>query len=206
MPRVLTAAEMKAAEAAAVERGTSYLQLMENAGAGAARLMVELAEERQMPHSALFICGRGNNAGDAFVAARLLAERGWKTELLLLYQQGFSALAAQNLACMPDTVRRTSSVEDAGFDAAFIVDGVYGTGFHGELPPAVRDALEKANTAPGLRLALDVPSGLDCDTGHPAAGAFRAGVTVTFGAHKPALVMRHTFPHTGEVRCVDIGL
>ena len=91
--RILTAAQMKAAEDAAVAGGSSYAALMENAGRAATETLQTLADERGLPHSALLLCGKGNNAGDAFVMARRLARAGWQVQLVRLLDGKLSPLA-----------------------------------------------------------------------------------------------------------------
>lgn len=200
--RVLTRAQMRAAEDAAVQAGTSYEQLMENAGMAAAR---EIAERMPTPAGALLLCGRGNNAGDAFVLGRLLAAQGWQVEWLPLCGEDFSPLAAKNLARLPGGARRVDEAE-ADYGAALVVDAVFGIGFRGELPGNVRAVFTKANAAPGLRVALDLPSGLDCDTGEASPDSFRAGLTLTFGAAKPGMLTAGGRALCGETLILDIGL
>ncbi len=201
--RVLTSSAMKAAEAAAVAAGGSYEALMESAGRESALAIEALAAEGGLAHSALMLCGKGNNAGDAFVAARLLLEKGWRVRLVCLMGEAFSPLAALNRARLPAGL--AAAPQDIE-EAAVLVDGVFGTGFHGALPEAARLAFARANAALGLRVALDVPSGLDCDSGGVSPGAFRARHTLTFGAYKPGLLMAQARPYVGELRCLDIGL
>lgn len=208
--RTLTRAEMRAAEEAAVAGGTSYEQLMENAGRAAAAEMMARMENQSGPRTALLLCGKGNNAGDAFVAGRLLAENGWQVAWLPLCGEDFSPLAAKNLARLPATVRRVS--EDgadfaaADFGASLLVDAVFGIGFRGDLPANVREAFRRANAAPGCRVALDLPSGLDCDSGEAAPDSFKAHVTLTFGAAKPGMLAPGGRALCGEMRVQDIGL
>lgn len=203
--RVLTALEMHEAEDAAAQAGHSYEALMENAGKAAAQEIVALPGLPKLGRSALLLCGHGNNAGDAFVVGRLLAAKGWAVEYLLLAGEAFSPLAELNLARMPAKIKRVLP-ETANFSATVLVDGVFGTGFHGELPQNIAAVFDKANTAAGIRVALDVPSGLNCDTGEAAKNTFRAALTLTFGAYKPGLLASDASPYYGEVRCLDIGL
>lgn len=203
--RILTCAQTKKAEAAAVLAGTSYLQLMENAGVAAANEISAIARAKNLPHSILLFCGKGNNAGDAFVVARLLAQKNWQVQVLPLCGDAYSLLAQQNKLALPGTVQSVAP-ENANFTAAFLVDGVFGTGFKGPLPLQVQTVFATANAAAGQRVALDIPSGLECDSGHVQPGCFRADYTLTFGAYKPALVLPETQGYTGQVRCLDIGL
>lgn len=200
--RVLARAEMRAAEDAAVQAGTSYEQLMENAGEAAAR---EIIKRMPTPTKTLLLCGKGNNAGDAFVVGRLLAQAGWQVEWLPLCGEDYSPLAAKNLARLPDSVHRVDEAA-ANYGAALVVDAVFGIGFRGALPGNVAEAFEKANVAEGLRVALDLPSGLDCDTGEASPGTFTAGLTLTFGAAKPGMLAGEGKALCGETVVLDIGL
>lgn len=201
--RILSCAQMKAAEAAAVQAGTSYEQLMENAGRGATDVLLNAAGTA--PSSVLLLCGRGNNAGDAFVVARLLAAQNWQVEVLPLCGEAFSPLAQLNFQRLPQTVRHVTPLT-ANYDVRWLVDGVFGTGFSGRLPQAVRTAFGRANCAAGTRVALDLPSGLNGDTGEADQDTFRAALTFTFGALKPALALASSLPFAGETQVLDIGL
>ncbi len=200
--RILRASEMRQAEAAAVAAGSSYAELMERAGAGAAAQILTLPARN---HSVLLLCGKGNNAGDAFVAGRLLAERHWRVQYLLLCGRALSPLAAEMLGRLAPLAEQVEA-GGAGFGADVLVDGVFGTGFRGVLPPEVAAAFRRANAAAGLRVALDLPSGLASDTGAADSDTFAAHYTLTFGAYKPGLVMERNRPLTGDIRCIDIGL
>lgn len=154
---------------------------------------------------ALLLCGKGNNAGDAFVIARLLPSQGWETVWVPLAGEDFSELASANLKRMPSPVTK-KEMDTADFDVDMIIDGVFGTGFRGELPVAIRAAFQKANEAKALRVALDIPSGLDCDTGQASPDTYMADFTLTFGVYKPGLLFPEGARFCGEVRCLDIGL
>jgi NAD(P)H-hydrate epimerase len=203
--RVLTSGEMRTAEIAAVAAGVGYEELMENAGTAAAQSIMTLAAQRKLERTALMLCGRGNNAGDAFVAARLLTQQGWRVQVLPLCGSEYSQLAKLNFDRMPKEVELVSE-KTADFAAGFLVDGVFGIGFYGDLPPAVALVMKRTNAAGGLRVALDVPSGLNCDTGDAVQFAFHADYTLTFGAYKPALRMPLAAAFYGDVQCWDIGL
>lgn len=202
---ILTAAEMKAAEAAAVAAGTSYAQLMENAGTAAAEAITHIAAQKQLPLTALLLCGKGNNAGDAFVIGRILAKRGWQVQWVPLCGNNFSPLAQKNLQALPSNVQKVS-LENVNLGAALLIDGIFGTGFSGNLPPNVRTACRLVNKAGGTRIALDIPTGLHCDTGQADIDTFLAHFTLTFGALKPALLIPDAKTYYGEVHVLDIGL
>lgn len=204
--RILTAAQMKAAEDAAVAAGSSYEALMENAGAASAQEIEALAAQKKLPRRLMLLCGKGNNAGDAFVVARLLAQKSWQVQVVLLFGQArLSPLAALNFGRLPASVS-SCGIAEADFTAPIVVDGVFGTGFSGALPEGVRSAFTQANRTKALRVALDLPSGLSCDSGAVAKGCFQAAYTLTFGACKPGLLAEKNKPYVGEMRCLDIGL
>lgn len=202
--RVLTAAQTKEAEQKAVDRGTSFEQLMENAGRASAQGLQQLALAHQKEPRILLLCGNGNNAGDAFVIARLLAQEGWQVEYVPLLGPPYSPLAQLNLQRMgPEISEQT--LQSADFSSSFVVDGVFGTGFHGELPLLVQQAFAKARCQ-AITVALDLPSGLVCDSGAIAPGTFEARYTFTFGAQKPGLLLPGNEICTGTVQVLDIGI
>ena len=185
---------------------------MENAGAGAARAMLE-----RVPAGArvAILCGPGNNGGDGYVVARHLSNAGCRVEL-------FSTATRESLA--GDALLNRGICDRMGLKVAEIVtghqlerergrwdgvdalvDGLLGTGFRGQLRPHAAAVLAAANAcSASLRVALDVPSGLDCDTGAPSQATFRADLTITFVAPKTGFARAGEW--TGEVEVVGIGV
>lgn len=205
----VTAAEMKQLEQRADAAGLSYRQMMENAGAAAARLALRAVPEAK---SAAIFCGRGNNGGDGFVAARHLANAGLAVRLYLVEGEPVTTDAVYNCGLARDmglpvlALDALNQPEQAEFlkNADLILDGVYGTGFHGALRPAGLAAARWMNEAPGKVLALDLPSGLEADSGIAAEGAVQAELTVTFHAAKPC--HRLAAAQCGRVEVADIGI
>ena len=185
--RIVTAAQMKEIERAGDAHGLPYLQMMENAGLAA---YAEL--QKQFPHSGrlLVVCGKGNNGGDGFVIARTAAKDGWSVTVLLAEGEPKTADATRNferLHSLPVHICTDCSVlETQHFDAA--VDALYGTGFHGELRPsglAACGLIRRLHKSGAFVLAVDLPSGINTDTGEVAEGAAHADLTVTFDSYKP---------------------
>lgn len=205
----VTAAEMKQLEQRADAAGLSYRQMMENAGAAAARLALRAVPEAK---SAAIFCGRGNNGGDGFVAARHLANAGLAVRLYLVEGEPVTTDAVYNCGLARDmglpvlALDALNQPEQAEFlkGADLVLDGVYGTGFHGALRPAGLAAARWMNEAPGRVLALDLPSGLEADSGNAAEGAVQAELTVTFHAAKPC--HRLAAAQCGRVEVADIGI
>lgn len=205
----VTAAEMKQLEQRADAAGLSYRQMMENAGAAAARLALRAVPEAK---SAAIFCGRGNNGGDGFVAARHLANAGLAVRLYLVEGEPVTTDAIYNCSLAREMglpvlpMDALDEPEQAEFlkGADLVLDGVYGTGFHGALRPAGLAAARWMNEAPGRVLALDLPSGLEADSGIAAEGAVQAELTVTFHAAKPC--HRLAAAQCGRVEVADIGI
>lgn len=205
----VTAAEMKQLEQQADAAGLSYRQMMENAGAAAARLALRAVPEAK---SAAIFCGKGNNGGDGFVAARHLANAGLAVRLYLVEGEPVTTDAIYNCSLAREMglpvlpMDALDEPEQAEFlkGADLILDGVYGTGFHGALRPAGLAAARWMNEAPGRVLALDLPSGLEADSGNAAEGAVQAELTVTFHAAKPC--HRLAAAQCGRVEVADIGI
>ena len=205
----VTAAEMKRLEQQADTAGLSYRQMMENAGAAAAALALRAWPAAK---SAAVFCGKGNNGGDGFVAARHLANAGLAVRLYLVEGEPVTTDAIYNCGLAREmglpvlAADALDEPEQADFlqNADIILDGVYGTGFHGTLRPEGLAAARWMNEAPGRVLALDLPSGLEADSGTAAEGAVQADLTVTFHAAKPC--HRLAAAQCGRVEVADIGI
>jgi NAD(P)H-hydrate epimerase len=197
--------------------GFSSLVLMENAGRGS----VDVLEQLGINGPVVILCGKGNNAGDGFVIGRHLAIRGHKCQVVLLTPPGeLRGDAAVNFkilektgAAVVDLSGHAKSPNDlkqqltqCAQGVAWIVDAILGTGVTGEPRPPFDTAIEWMNDQPAKRLAIDVPSGLDCDSGEPAKHTVRADHTCTFGAMKVGFTRSVSQPFTGEVHVCDIGV
>jgi NAD(P)H-hydrate epimerase len=213
-PLVLSAEQMRAADRAAAEGlGIPSLLLMENAGRGVAELV--LREAPRPSGGVAVVCGAGANGGDGFVVARHLAARGVPVRVLTTAPR---ARAAGDAAVMLAALDRTGSVsvEDCSAvgeaaswrerlgGAAVVVDAVFGIGLRDAVSGVPAAALEAMNAAPGLKVAVDIPSGLDADSGRARGVCFRADVTATMGARKLGLVLSAEAP-VGRVEVVDLG-
>ncbi|GAA1746476.1 NAD(P)H-hydrate dehydratase [Luedemannella helvata] len=202
------AADIRAAEEALIPTlpaGT----LMQRAAAGLARRCASVLAGRGGVYGArvLLLVGAGNNGGDALYAGARLAARGAAVSALLItpdraHAEGLAALRAAGGA----TIAGLPAVAD------LVVDGILGSGARGPLRGAAVDVVENLD---GVRatdggrptvVAVDVPSGVNVNTGQVEGPAVRADVTVTFGCLKPALVVGAAVAHAGHVDVVDIGL
>ena len=203
----VTVAQMKQIEHDADAAGLSYTQMMENAGQAAARVLLE---KKEFQTAAVF-CGTGNNGGDGFVLARALHKVGKQVRLVLVGGNPKTPDAILNWEKAQALSIPIKALEDLTeeekiwiINADTVMDALYGTGFHGELRPAGRVACDLINQSTGFRLALDLPSGLNADTGVAAEGTVQADLTVTFHASKPC--HRLNPGQCGETKIVSIGV
>jgi hydroxyethylthiazole kinase-like uncharacterized protein yjeF len=197
-----TATEVRAAEEpllAATPEGT----LMQRAATGLATVCLRLLG-RSYGVRVTALVGAGNNGGDALFAGAALAARGARvTAVLLSPDKAHPA----GLAALRRAGGRVVTDGETGLDRAdLVLDGIVGIGGSGGLRPAAAALVEQAASGPGLMVAVDVPSGVDADTGAVDGAAFPAQHTVTFGAVKPGLVVGAGRGYAGTVHLVDIGL
>ncbi len=213
-----TAEQIRQLDRIAIEQyGIPGILLMENAGracAAAAREMLDGVEGKRVA----VLCGRGNNGGDGFVAARHLTNWGANVFVPLLArlqqaldQAGDAVVNLRIALNMGIAVREANSQQDAAvFDACaecdLIVDALLGTGVKGEVREPFRSAIAAINRSGRPVLAVDVPSGLDCDTGEPLGVAVRAQRTVTFAVNKTGFTRPGAHRFTGDVEVAEISI
>lgn len=212
-PPLLRREQVRRLDRIAVERfGIPSLLLMENAGRGAAQVILESSNLRRPP--VLAVCGKGNNGGDGFVICRHLANEGLPVQVILLGpEEAFPSGgdAGTNLSILKKMGVAVSSADSPGelarplSDAGMIVDAILGTGLNGEVRGAAKDAILALNEAGKPILAVDIPSGLDCDAGTPLGVAVRAEETATFAAMKVGFTRPGAQAYTGAVTVVPIG-
>ncbi len=208
---VLNTEEMRQAEASANESGLEYIRLMENAGSAAARVIRQHYPVAGQPVAIL--CGSGNNGGDGFVIARKLLEQNAKVAIILAGDLPKTANAmemAQRIRLLPIPVYRWQQDPKAAAavlnEARLIVDAVFGIGFRKILPDSLRGLFRMAQDRHVPIVAVDIPSGMNADSGHCDPDTLRANRTITFTALKPALAMAEAAPVCGLVEVADIGI
>ncbi len=219
-PLRLTCAQCRAVDKYAIEvLGIPGVVLMENAGRNATDLIEGWMRSRLAGRSTgriAILCGRGNNGGDGFVVARHLVNRGHEVWVDLMGDAStLAGDAAVNHAIvqkMGVLIRPLMDVEalpaavERWRQADVIVDGLLGTGFTGQVREPMAEVIRRVNALSGpLVVAIDVPSGLDADTGRAAGEVIRASRTVTFLAEKTGYAPESARAYTGEVSVADIG-
>lgn len=243
--KLVTTAQMRELDRRTIELGTPGIELMERAGRGIADALLE-DHRAACKRGVLVVAGRGNNGGDGFVVARLLAKRGIKCRVVLLGERselrGDARTNADRWAKMRGRVRELAALDDASrsdlardlASAGLVLDGIFGTGLTRPVEGLAAEVIALINVAsardrhalasigrargrkgkraaadtgpPPAVVAIDVPSGLDADTGLPLGTAIRAHATITLGGHKPGLVLPAAHPYVGALTLVEIGL
>ncbi|MFT4539736.1 MAG: NAD(P)H-hydrate epimerase [Planctomycetota bacterium] len=203
-------------ELAVTELGMPTSLLMENAGRGAAESILRRYASTGGP--ALILCGAGNNGGDGMVIARQLLCHGFAVELIhqhpparLRGDAGIQRAIVDRLPIPAHTLEgQGSTLTEHLSRATLILDGLLGTGFSGDLRPdllVVLDQIEAARSLTGSRvIALDIPSGMDCDTGQPSPRCVRADLTLSFCAAKVGFSAPGARDWTGEIEQIGLGV
>jgi ADP-dependent NAD(P)H-hydrate dehydratase / NAD(P)H-hydrate epimerase len=216
--KLVTVAEMRAIEQEADAGGLTYAQMMENAGIGLAKIILELAYDEDEKPVVVGLVGPGNNGGDALVALAHLAAQDWQVRAYLVNRNPLNDPLVDRLRQAGGEI--THSKSDEKFEmltafissAAVIVDGILGTGFKLPLKNEISDVLRAVNIAtaeldwPPYVIAVDCPSGVNCDSGEVVQDAIPASITVTMAAVKQGLVKFPAFELVGDLQVVDIGL
>lgn len=199
---LLTVEQMAAADRQAIAAGTPGIQLMDAAGRGVAGAVMAA---RPTPGRCLVLAGPGNNGGDGFVAARYLQNEGWDVTVALLGSRealkGDAAWASSGWTG-PMAAFRPEVISDQDV----IIDAVFGIGLARPVDGLAADVLVRASAAPAYKVAVDIPSGVDGNTGAVWGTAFQADLTVTFAAQKIGHALYPGRGYCGEVSVVDIGI
>jgi hydroxyethylthiazole kinase-like uncharacterized protein yjeF len=214
----MTRQEVRAVDSWAIQEiGVPGVVLMENAGRNAAELAREKLVGVDKPRVCVF-CGTGNNGGDGCVIARHLLNAGVQVTVVLCGERekvrGDAKInldILERMGCTIETLDAGAADLDlrlrtlAG-DADMIVDALFGTGLQGELREPWRSLVDAINALGRPVLAVDIPSGLDCDTGEPLGTAIRAAWTVTFVAVKKGFTASPASAYVGELYIASIGV
>lgn len=205
----ISSIEMKALELNSEYLGVSTLQLMENAG----KAVAEEISKRFKPNAKVTVfCGTGRNGGDGLVAARHLASLGFKVSVKLIGKESDlkSSIVVKNweavksmLWSIETQILPDSSVVNS-CESDVIIDALLGTGAKGLLKQPILQAVKAINESKGFKVAVDIPTGIDSDSGEILGDAVKADLTVTF--HKPKFGLKKAKEFCGEVKVAEIGI
>jgi len=189
--------------------GVSRLQLMESAGRNVA---LEIASRFKPEKSVAIFCGLGGNGGDGFVAARHLSSMGFKVTVVLIGKAkeitdkaalaNWEALQSLKETIPVHEVYDTTLIPET--TAEIVIDALLGTGTKGRLRPPILQLVRKINTTNAFRVAVDVPTGIDADTGEVLGEAVKANLTITF--HRTKKGLENAKEYVGELIVKDIGV
>jgi len=217
--RVMSRDEVRRVDAWAIEEiGVPGVVLMENAGRSCAELLLQKLGNQARARVCIF-CGTGNNGGDGFVIARHLLNAGRQVRTVLCGARekvrGDARINLEILERLGHAVELLDlganqlplQVQTFAGNADIVVDALFGTGLRGAVQAEHRLLLETIDGLGKPVLAVDIPSGLDCDTGRPLGAAIRAAWTVTFVAMKKGfLASPDALRYTGEIYLASIGI
>lgn len=195
---ILTAEQMRNAERAVIDEGTSVCELMERAGAALAEAVYRFAG----PLPSLILAGPGNNGGDGYVSARYLAERGVDVRVAALAEPRSEA-AKRAREQWNGPVEELSSATQS---APLVIDALFGTGLSHGLEKAVKEQLLRLSEAAVVKVTCDIPSGVHADSGAELSEVPQFDLTVTFGALKPAHLLAPAMHKCGRIVLGDIGI
>ena len=214
--KLVTVAQMREIEKEADVNGLPYAEMMENAGRGLAEIVNEVAFDDEW-EEVLGLVGPGNNGGDTLVALTHLVEEGWHARAYVIKRKKKDELVARLIEAGGEV---TFAEDDKDFSALgmcfesadILLDGLLGTGIKLPLKAEISAVLEQSLfimdelEAPPFIIAVDCPSGIDCDTGEAALECLPADLTVTMAAVKRGLLKLPAFEFVGDLALVDIGL
>ncbi|MEW5758458.1 MAG: NAD(P)H-hydrate epimerase [Candidatus Omnitrophota bacterium] len=214
MPKVISASQMKKLDATVINRyGLPALILMENAGRSASEEALKMFPKNG--RAAVF-CGYGNNGGDGFVVVRHLLNKGIKVQVYLVGKnRELSQESKLNYQILCKMKQKIRLIKEANAFARLkkeikrydlIIDAIFGIGLKGRLNEFYQGLFNTINMSKIPVLALDVPSGLDADTGKPLGNAIIAKKTITFGLMKKGLVKKIANKYAGKIVVGDISL
>lgn len=206
----MSRAEVRSVDQMAIDRfGISGVLLMENAGRNAAEAIDELSPQGEI----CILCGKGNNGGDGYVIARHLELARREVRIVstvdtrsLVGDAALNFSIAQRSGILITTASDAAELQAAIGRPTTIVDCLLGTGATGDPREPVASAIRYANQLNAFRIAIDLPSGLDCDTGEPAEPTFVADCTLTFVALKIGFSVPAAKPYVGESQVLSIGV
>lgn len=210
--KLFTAEQMRQADADAISiYHIPGIELMERAGSGAAREILDILHNKISGNHVLILCGKGNNGGDGLVAARYLHEAGCRVSICLAGKideaKGDAKINLARAASLGLQIIEIESTLDPFLVSSsdLIVDALLGTGFYGELKEPFDVLVKEINESGKPVVSLDIPSGLNSNTGAIGGDMVHAGWTITFAAPKLGMALLPGSEFVGKIRKVDIG-
>jgi len=209
--KVISSKQMTHIESLAYRDGSSEEDFMEEAGSGVALVVHDYVEKHQLDKQVVLLCGKGNNAGDAYVCGIHLIHLDYDVFAIQVVPiSECSTLCQKNYNRFLNEGGRTREINSAD-EIAFplhgvIVDGLFGTGFHGTVQEPYESVIHLANRSQLPIISVDIPSGLNGETGVAQGEIIQAAETAFLGLPKTGFFLRDGWNHVGKLRYVDFGL
>lgn len=197
---IISANQMYEADRKTIESGVAGLKLMENAG----RLVAEIICENYDFSSVAVLCGAGNNGGDGFVAAHFLKKAGKNVDVFCVSDGDLKGDAEKAFNKYKIAAKNLNKADFSSYDV--IVDAIFGIGLTRNLKSDVLKLIEKVNAVKAIKVAVDIASGLNANTGEIMGAAFKADLTISFSRKKFGHVLMPGKEYSGEVLVADIGI
>lgn len=205
--KLISVAEMRNLEDLANSAGYSYAEMMKAAGEGIADY-VDKCHQGQAANTAIGLVGGGNNGGDTLVALSELQRRGWSTFAILVQERNIQDQLLAKYLRSGGKVADNTGLHGLHENSGIVLDGIYGTGFRPPLPESISSLLSGIEIMlPQFTwIAVDCPSGVNCQTGEVSEGTIKCDVTVCLEAVKNGMLAYKAFPYLGKLVVVDLGL
>ena len=207
--KVVTAKEMARTETLSIQKGASALEYMLKAGQGIAERIATFIQERNLEKQVILLVGKGNNGGDAFTAGAFLKRKGHKVIAYSLFPcDAMSPLCQKQKEVFEKEggtlffPKRASEIVCKGV----VIDGLLGTGFQGALTPFLSSVIAHVNQSQNRIISIDIPSGVDGNTGNVDQVAIQAVETLFLGLPKVGFFIGDGYNHTGKLSFVDFGM
>ncbi|NGX60776.1 MAG: Bifunctional NAD(P)H-hydrate repair enzyme Nnr [Chlamydiae bacterium] len=209
--KIVRAKEMGRIEHLAYEQGASEEQFMLNAGGKITEAIQQFVGRFHLKPRIVLLCGRGNNAGDAYVAGKLLQEGGFTVRAFALSPQEESSplcqLQSRRFCDGGGEIVYVSAPNQISFDdSTLLIDGILGTGFHGKIEGLFREMILSANQSGLPIVSIDIPSGINGNTGEIGGVAIKAKQTLFLGLPKVGCFLGDAWNYVGEIALLDFGL
>lgn len=210
MERIVTPEQMRICEASSAKLGVSLGRLMHNAGKYLAEKIMLLYDQLNYSNDIIILSGSGNNGGDGLICANVLHEGKMNVRVILTDGRPKTQLAINAFNMMSEEIPvfdlEDISSEDIFSQASIIVDCIFGTGCHGELPCDMNSLLAAAEKSTALKIACDIPSGASALNGSCSKNTIKCDYTFTFGAVKTGMLLYPAREKCGQIIVCDINI
>lgn len=206
--KVVTPQEMRRIESLSFEHGVKDADLMEHVGIEIANYVDTLVTENGMEKNILLLCGKGNNGADALIAGLYLIDKGFEVTALMLHQEGtpLCRSAKERFIAADGNIITPAKLSTSIQSCSLILDGIFGTGFKGAAGGVEKEVIEWINRSSQPTIAIDIPSGLDSETGRVETVAIEAQITLTLCYPKSGFFLNEGWNHVGRIETLPIGL